>query len=419
MRFTIAAHGTRGDVEPAGAIARELWRRGHEITMAVPPNLIEFAMSAGPFSVVAYGPDSQRQLERPVFRDWYKLRNPLTVFKQVREYATEGWAEMSTTRATHATRSDLILGATTYQELASNVSEALEIPFAALHYFPLRANNHLLPIRLPKRLVNPLWATIEWAHWHLLKPAYDAQRRSLGLPESKIRAARKIVEQGTLEIQAYDKLFFPGLEKDWGSKRPLVGAMTLELPTTSDESVMSWIAAGRAPIYFGFGSMPLDNPDKTVEMIVKVCRELGERALIFAGILGLSDVIIDGNVKIVRSVNHTKVFPHCRAIVHHGGAGTTAASIRAGVPTLVLWVGAEQPVWAARIKRLGVGTARRLSKTTEKTLRDDLRTTLGQPCTVKAREVAHQMTSVSESLNITADLLEKHAANRASRRTAG
>jgi UDP:flavonoid glycosyltransferase YjiC (YdhE family) len=419
MRFTIAAHGTRGDVEPAAAIARELWRRGHEVTMAVPPNLIEFAMYAGPFSVVAYGPDSQRQLESPVFRDWYKLRNPFTVFNQVREFATEGWAEMSRTLATHARGADLILGATTYQELASNVSEALGIPFAALHYFPLRANNHLLPIRLPKHLVTLLWATVEWAHWQLLKPVYDAQRRGLGLPESKIRAARRIVEQGTLEIQAYDRLFFPRLEKEWGPKRPLVGGMTLELTTTTDESVMSWIAAGRAPIYFGFGSMPLGNPTKTFEMIVKVCEELGERALICAGISGLSDVIINGNVKIVRSVNHTKVFPLCRAIAHHGGAGTTAASIRAGVPTLVLWVGAEQPVWAARIKRLGVGTSRRLSKTTEKTLRDDLRITLGQPCTVKAREVAHQMTSVSESLKITADLLEKHAAHRAYRRPAG
>ena len=419
MRFTIAAHGTRGDIEPVAAIARELWRRGHEITMAVPPNLIEFAMSAGPFSVAAFGPDSQRQLETPVFRDWYKLRNPLTVFKQVREFATDGWAEMSATLATLSTGSDLILGGTTYQELASNVSEAQGVPFAALHYFPLRANDHLLPIRLPTGLVNSIWATVEWALWHLLKPAYDAQRRSLGLAESKIRAARRIVEQGTLEIQAYDKLFFPGLEKDWGHKRPLVGAITLELPTPDDESVLEWITSGRPPIYFGFGSMPLGNPARTVEMIDKVCEELGERALICAGILDLNGIITNGNIKIVRSVNHTKIFPHCRAIVHHGGAGTTAASVRAGVPTLVLWVGAEQPIWAAQIKRLGVGTSRRLSNTTEKTLSDDLQATLGQPCTLKAREVANQMTSVRESLNITADLLEKHAANRASRQAAG
>ncbi|WP_433996825.1 glycosyltransferase [Bradyrhizobium liaoningense] len=66
--------------------------------------------------------------------------------------------------------------------------------------------------------------------------------------------------------------------------------------------------------------------------------------------------------------------------VRHGGAGTTAASVRSGVPTLILWIGADEPVWATQIKRLGVGTSRRLSATTRKTLHDDLRTVLGAVC---------------------------------------
>lgn len=65
------------------AVARELQRRGHEVDMAVPPNLVEFAESAGLFSVHSYGPDSQQQLEAEVFHDWFKLRNPIKVLRQL------------------------------------------------------------------------------------------------------------------------------------------------------------------------------------------------------------------------------------------------------------------------------------------------------------------------------------------------
>ncbi|WP_199866337.1 glycosyltransferase [Bradyrhizobium sp.] len=406
-------HGTRGDIEPAAAVARELQRRGHEINMAVPPNLVGFAESAGLSSVDSYGPDSQQQLEAEIFHDWFKLRNPIKVLRQAREYLTNGWAEMSETLTRLAVGSDLILSGTTYQEVAGNVAEAQGVPLAALHYFPVRANNHMLPVQLPPSLIEPLWSVAEWSHWRLLKPAYDEQRQTLGLPESKIRAVRRLVAYGALEIQAYDKVFFPGLEEQWGWKRPLVGAMTLESATHSDASVRSWIGADRPPIYFGFGSMPVDKPAETIALIINTCRELGERALICSGVLRLEGRAPTKDAMIVPSVNHAEFLPRCRAIVHHGGAGTTAASVRSGVPTLVLWVGADQPVWATQIKRLGVGTSRRFSAMTRETLHDDLRTVLGSRCAARAREVGNQMTPPTQSLTTTVALLEGLAAKRA------
>ena len=75
-------------------------------------------------------------------------------------------------------------------------------------------------------------------------------------------------------------------------------------------------------------------------------------------------------------MNYATVFPACRAVVHHGGAGTTAAGLRAGVPTLILWMADVQVIWGAAVKRLKVGTARRFSTATEKSLVADLRTIL-------------------------------------------
>ena len=184
------------------------------------------------------------------------------------------------------------------------------------------------------------------------------------------------MDGGALEIQAYDELFFPGLAAEWGGIRPFVGALTMELPTATDDEVSSWIAAGTPPIYFGFGSMPVDSPADAVPTISEVCAELGERALISSGVWDLDDAADGDHVKLVGAVNHAAVFPACRAVVHHGGAGTTAAGIRAGLPTLILWVGADQPIWAKQVERLKVGAYGRFSKMTGESLRAALTSVL-------------------------------------------
>lgn len=406
MKFTVAVHGTRGDVEPCGAVCQELLSRGHAVQMAVPPNLVSFVEAGGLSPTVPYGVDSQQQMDADIFRKYWKLQNPVVALREVREYITQGWAEMSTTLTSLAEGSDLILTGTTYQEVAANVAEYHGIPLAALHYFPARANSQVLPFGLPPAVVRSGWAALEWVHWRALKQAEDTQRRELGLPKATVRAVRRIVEGGALEIQAYDELFFPGLAKEWGGSRPFVGAMTMELGTDADDEVSSWIAAGKPPIYFGFGSMPVQSPADAVATITAVCADLGERALICSGAWDLDDIAAAEHVKIARAVNHAVVFPLCRAVVHHGGAGTTAAGIRAGVPSLILWVGADQPFWAKQVERLEVGAYGRFSKMTTDSLRTGLKSVLMPECVSRARQVATQLTKPAVGASTTADLLE-------------
>jgi UDP:flavonoid glycosyltransferase YjiC (YdhE family) len=134
---------------------------------------------------------------------------------------------------------------------------------------------------------------------------------------------------------------------------------------------------------------------------------LGTRALISSGVWDLDDTAYGEHVKLVGAVNHAAVFPACRAVVHHGGAGTTAAGMRAAVPTLILWVGADQPVWANQVKRLKVGMSRRFSTTNRERLLGDLRSVLAPRFTARAREVATQLTKSEASVGAVADLLEE------------
>jgi UDP:flavonoid glycosyltransferase YjiC (YdhE family) len=413
MKFVMACYGTRGDIEPCAAIGRELLRRGHEVRMAVPPNLVGFAEATG-LATVAYGLDTQvlldvyRNFWTSFFRNFWRI-HLIRLWREFWEPVAQNWAEMSTTLTALADGADLLFTGQPFQAPAANVAEYYDIPLATLHWFPIRANGQLVPI-LPPPLIRSAMTAFQWLYWRTMKKVEDAQRRELGLPKATGPLHRRIAERGSLEIQAYDEVCFPGLAAEWAQwdgRRPFVGALTLELPTDADEEAASWIAAGTPRICFGFGSMLVESD--TVEMISEACARLGERALVCSGWSDFSRVPHFEHVKVVGAVNYAAAFPACRAVVHHGGAGTTAASLRAGVPTLILAMAVDQPFWGAQVKRLKVGTVRRFSATTRESLVADLRRILAPQYVTRAREIATRMTKPTESVAAAADLVENLA----------
>ena len=391
MKFVLATYGTRGDVEPCAAVGRELLHRGHELRLAVPPNLLGLVESVG-LAAFAFGPDPQTQGNAAI--DFIgRVQDPISALPQIIERVNRLWAEKNATLTSLAKGADLLVAHMAEQGLAANVAEYHGIPFAALHVFPAR--------RLPSG----------WLSSGVTEAAEDAQRRALGLPEVTGLSTR--VEGELLEIQAYDELCLPGRAAEWvdpDGRRPFVGSLTLGLPTNADGEALSWIAAGTPPIYFGFGSTQMGSPAETIAVIGAACAQLGERALVCAGWSDFSDVPHFDHVKVVDAVNFAAIFPACRAVVHHGGSGTTAAGLRAGVPTLILWTQFDQPMFAAGVHRLKVGTGRELAATTLDSLVADLRSILTPQCAARAREVAARMTTPAESVARAADLLEEEAA---------
>jgi len=388
MKFVVAGYGGRGDVEPCVAVGRELQRRGHDVCMAVPPNMLDLAESAGLVGE-AYGPDSREEMNPGsdlVASILPRMNNPFSVVPEVVEHGTQVKLEKGATLAELANGADLVLAGFNEQGLAANIAEYHGIPAVALHLFPER-----------------MWSS-NWLFSLMTKASEDAQRRALGLPEPTEPLAR------SLDIQAYDKLYLPDAAAQWtqeDERHPFVGALTLELPTDADEEVLSWIAAGTPPIYFGLGSTPV--PPSVGTLISTACAQLGERVLVCPGPNDFSHVEHFDHVKVVPAVNHAAIFPACRAVVHHGGAGTTAAALRSGIPALILWFWLDQPLWAAGIEQLKVGLARRFSDSTAETLEAGLRSVLTPQYAARARGVATQMTTTTESLARAGDLLEDAA----------
>lgn len=414
MKFALASYGTRGDIEPSVAVGRELLGRGHEVRIAVPPNLVGLVETAG-LGAVAYGPNQQEGFwDADFLQKFWRVKELRRMWREAQEQLAQSWAEMSTTLVALADGADLLFSGPGFPAIPANVAEYYDIPFATMHYFPMRPNGQLAP-SLPSPVVRSAMTVLDWPQWWVTKRAEDAQRRRLGLPKATGPAPQRITKRGSLEIQAYDEVCFPGLAAEWArwdGHRPFVGTLTMEMTTDADAQVASWIAEGTPPICFGFGSTAVKSPAETVEMIGAACAQLGERALVCSGWSDFSDVPHADHVKVVGAVNYAAVFPACRAVVHHSGAGTTAAGLRAGVPTLSLPSTGDQKIWAAQVKKLKVGTARSFSTTTRESLVADLSQILSPEYVARAREFAGRMTEPAKSVASTADLLEKFASAR-------
>lgn len=415
MKFALACYGTRGDVEPSVSIGRELRLRGHDVVVAVPPDLVDFAEASG-LDVVSYGPELSAFLREDFLRDFWDrlLRNPIGSLREMWEPIARYWPTTSKTLTALARDADLLSTGLNYEQTAANVAEYYGIPLIALHHFPMRPNGCLVPA-VPSAVVRSVGTISEWLMWRSTKDAENTQRHDLGLPVATSPSPRRMGERGVVEIQAYDEVSVPGLAAEWAKyngRRPFIGALTLEQITDANEDVASWIAAGTPPICFATGSIPLESPTATIAMISAACAQLGERALICAGGTAFGDVSEFANVKVVGPVNYAQVFASCRAVVHHGGSGTTAASLRAGIPTVILWSSADQPYWGNQIKRLKVGTARRISATDQRSLVADLRKVLDSQYAVRARALATRMTPPANSVAQAADLFEDAARSR-------
>lgn len=416
MKFVLANWGTRGEVEPYLTVGRELVRRGHDVTMAVAPEMVDFVESVGPAGV-AYGPELKAVLDphRDYWTYWFenpwKVRKLDRMWREVVEPLTLCRAEVSRTLTSLADGAALLLTGMNYEDTAANVAEYCGIPLATLHHFPWRTNGAIVPF-LPAPVGRAAMIVYEWLLWRASKQADDAQRRALGLRPATRPWTRRIAERGSLEIQAYDEVCYPGLAAEWAKwngQRPFVGALTLQLPTEADDDVMSWIASGKPPICFAFGSAAVESAADTLAMIGVACAKLGERALISAAGTDFENLGHSDHVKVVDAMNYATVLPECRALVHHGGAGTTNAGLRAGLPALILWTLPDQAVWAARVKRLKVGMGRRISTATQESLVSDLRTVLASEYRTQARAFASQMTKPADSAATVADLVERFA----------
>jgi UDP:flavonoid glycosyltransferase YjiC (YdhE family) len=237
------------------------------------------------------------------------------------------------------------------------LSESLKKPYVFIAFCPqmLPSSEHPSPMvkwqTLPRALNRHSWTVNEWAWGLLLQKTLNAARSTLGLPPVT-RTWESLI--GSHPIVACD----PALAvapTDYPLAVTQVGAMFAQQTEALSPELESFLQAGPPPVYIGFGSMSDPNPQKTTERIIEAAKRAEVRAVISKGWARLGAEAVPRDVLLIGPEPHTKLFPRCAAVVHHGGAGTTHAAARAGVPQVLMPQLLDQFYWADRVQRVGIG----------------------------------------------------------------
>ena len=158
-------------------------------------------------------------------------------------------------------------------------------------------------------------------------------------------------------------MWSPGLipkPADWGPEIDIAGFVFLDLASSfkPPETLSKFLDAGEPPVYIGFGSIVVDDPDQFTSLIFEAVKKAGIRALVSKGWGGLGDednAVYPDDIYMLENTPHDWLFPRCSAVVHHGGAGTTAIGLKCGKPTMIVPFFGDQPFWGAMVARAGAG----------------------------------------------------------------
>jgi UDP:flavonoid glycosyltransferase YjiC (YdhE family) len=376
MRVLLLGMGSRGDVQPLVALGQRLRRLGYAVSLAAPADLGHVVAGSG----VGFAPLSF-DLEGPL-RDGpgrESLRGSATT--QVREARLMRQVMADTAEALATDVGRLVAGADAVVSgaLTFDLVDALLTPGPGRRAGSLRTKPHLYAVfapiwpsahgdsvalsLVPRRtsLVNLAWSTLAGrVAFDLFRPAGDLVRARRGLPRQSFRHYSAAARRTPTILAASHQVVPRGAE--WPPALRQTGYWFREPPPAEpgglDTSLDDFLAQGPAPVFVGFGSMPTPDPTDVVRGVVDVLFSLSVRGLVSEGLAGLTldglPAARSGHVLGVGPTPHDLLFPRCSVVVHHGGAGTTAAAVRAGVPQVVVPHAADQPYWGRRMADLGV-----------------------------------------------------------------
>ena len=392
MTFAIFVGGSRGDIDPYLALGAALAGRGHRVRLCGAPAHGQAAARAG-LGFAALGADPARaDGPETLARAHGSLAGLLGGIRRQTVPAMPA-------RFAHARRActdaDVLVASPLTVPLAVSIGEALDRPVVRAFYSPASPTAAYPSIVLPQswRLPGPV---NRWSH-HLTsrvallpfrRSLNQARRDVLGLGPIAADPLRALDAQQVPVLYGYSPLVCPP-PADFGSHVHVTGYWRPpHLDWTPPAALLRFLDAGPPPVYVGFGSMVAPDPRALTTVVVATLAQMGLRGVLGRGWGGLTPVDAP-HVHVVDDVPHAWLFPRVRAAVHHGGAGTTGASLTAGLATVTIPFGMpDQSFWGTQVSRLGVGPrpVPRRHLTTER-LQDALRAALDGPVQARARRL--------------------------------
>jgi sterol 3beta-glucosyltransferase len=365
MRIAVLSLGSRGDVQPQAALSVALAARGHDVRLIshgeyaelVAGRGVDFRPLSGDIRADFAGSDAGRRMAA-------SGRNPVTAIRAMVDMTRRQAGEWGRQIRDLAQGVELLVPEMTSAYPGATLAESWGIPWVQVCLQPIWRTRDFpspmappLPFKAPgviNRLHHDMVAQLMWQPFRALVNQSRREVADLGPwplfgPFGRFRRERRPV------LMAFSPHVVPP-PPDWDSGITVTGYWYLDRATdwTPPPALAEFLAAGPPPVYVGFGSMGIDDAEATTAAILEAIRVTGCRAVVSAGWGGLSAGELPAGIFATGAVPHDWLFPQMAAVVHHGGAGTTAAALRAGVPSVLVPFMVDQFFWARRLRERGV-----------------------------------------------------------------
>ena len=362
MNISIAAFGSRGDVQPYLALGSGLQSVGFKVQILTDPTFKPFIQQMGlGFSPVSVSPQKALQEDvRQIGSNPIRLRRYIE--RQYKPLARQAFKEINQALP----EADALLFST-LGFAAAHVAEAYQIPAIGAYLQPITPTRYFSSAAMSPP---PDWIPLkEFYNWHSHR--FSTRLFSLTVMNTLNECRVDILDlppkprsyYSTIDISD-DHQILHGFSRhvvpkppDWGDWLHVVGYWFLDEPPGWHPplELVEFLDGGPAPVYVGFGSMIDFDPQEVTQLVVDALQGAGQRGILLGGWSDLGRKPLPDSVYRVDNIPHAWLFPRMAAVVHHGGAGTTAAGLRAGVPTVTVPYFGDQYFWGNRVFSLGAG----------------------------------------------------------------
>ncbi len=362
MQITIIAGGSRGDVQPYVALGKGLKEAGHTVRILSTDDFHELVTDYG-LEFFSTGGNAQAVAQR--LQVLVEQGKTLKIFSEMRHASEKQAIQTAEMGLVACQGSDLILGGLSGLFSGQALSEKLDIPLLLAYLVPLTPTSDfpspLTPLpqsSLTRWLNKPSHRLALQIMWQSFRSADNKERTEvLHMPSSSFWGPfTSLKRQKQPVLYGYSSHVLPH-PRDWDDSQHVTGYWFLEPPQGWEPpaDLLHFLQSGPPPVYIGFGSMTGSKPEETADLALEALARTGQRGVFYEGWGGLKKGQLPETVFMTGSIPHTWLFPRMAAVVHHGGAGTTAAGLASGVPSIVVPFFADQPFWGQRVYELGVG----------------------------------------------------------------
>jgi UDP:flavonoid glycosyltransferase YjiC (YdhE family) len=385
MRAVLTSFGTAGCTQPVLALAEELRRGGHYPVVALPSRYSSRAKQLG-IECVPLGADfaDGKEVEHGLFLGLISDPNNFDSIEHMSSLGAvmaRALPQVFDQLSAACSNADMLISKAS-MPVSRMIHELTDIPFVAFHTFYLPGSNTRLGDEGTP------------AYQKVTEQYVNQFRRRLGLPSVSNPMTRN-GDSGQMTLYAISRHIVPR-PAGWPAHYHMPGYFFLDEDSwDASPELVRFIDRGQPPIVISFGSMVHTDPDVVTLVLLEAVRAAGCRAIIQRGSSGLGRRDLGPNVIAVDHVPHSWLFPRASGVVHHGGSGTTAAALRAGVPSIVVPHTYDQPIWAEILEGLGcAGPSIPFSNLTVERLAWSIAKTLTTPSlNVAARAVSRRIQS--------------------------